>query len=415
MENIGFVSTRFAGTDGVSLETFKWYQVLQRKGFNCFFFAGKLETPEDISYLEPLAFFDHPEVREVQDECFGRSIRPRWVTDRIGEIKARIKDSLYEFVSGFNIELMIVENALAIPLNIPLGVAITEFISETEIPSIAHHHDFSWERKRFLINAVDDYLKYAFPPTLRSIRHVVINSNASRELSYRKGVSNMIIPNVFDFENPPPAKNYKGRELRERLGFKEDDIFVLQPTRVVPRKWIERSIELVSLMELKRPSLVISHESGDEGDVYVRRIFEYAERFGVQIIYIGDMIGPVRSFNIESGRRYHIDDVYQAADLVSYPSGYEGFGNAFLETIYFKRPIVVNRYSIFVEDIEPLGFEAIAFEGFITRDIIKRIWEMLEPENRERVVNRNYELAKRFFSYSVLEKRLMHLIETFNW
>ena len=415
MENIGFVSTRFAGTDGVSLETFKWYQVLQRKGFNCFFFAGKLETPEDISYLEPLAFFDHPEVREVQDECFGRSIRPRWVTDRIGEIKARIKDSLYEFVSGFNIELMIVENALAIPLNIPLGVAITEFISETEIPSIAHHHDFSWERKRFLINAVDDYLKYAFPPTLRSIRHVVINSNASRELSYRKGVSNMIIPNVFDFENPPPAKNYKGRELRERLGFKEDDIFVLQPTRVVPRKWIERSIELVSLMELKRPSLVISHESGDEGDVYVRRIFEYAERFGVQIIYIGDMIGPVRSFNIESGRRYHIDDVYQAADLVSYPSGYEGFGNAFLETIYFKRPIVVNRYSIFVEDIEPLGFEAIAFEGFITRDIIKRIWEMLEPENRERVVDRNYELAKRFFSYSVLEKRLMHLIETFNW
>ena len=415
MENIGFVSTRFAGTDGVSLETFKWYQVLQRKGFNCFFFAGKLETPEDISYLEPLAFFDHPEVREIQNECFGKRIRPRWVTDRIGEIKARIKDSLYEFVSGFNIELMIVENALAIPLNIPLGIAITEFISETKIPCIAHHHDFSWERKRFLINAVDDYLKYAFPPTLRSIRHVVINSNASRDLSYRKGVSNMIIPNVFDFENPPPAENHKSRELRESLGFKEDDIFVLQPTRVVPRKWIERSIELVSLMELKRPALVISHESGDEGDVYVRRIFEYAERFGVQIIYIGDMIGPVRSFNIESGRRYHIDDVYQAADLVSYPSGYEGFGNAFLETIYFKRPIVVNRYSIFVEDIEPLGFDVIAFEGFITRDIIKKIWEMLEPENRDKAVNRNYELATKFFSYSVLERRLMHLIETFNW
>jgi glycosyltransferase involved in cell wall biosynthesis len=36
---------------------------------------------------------------------------------------------------------------------------------------------------------------------------------------------------------------------------------------------------------------------------------------------------------------------------VTYLSGYEGFGNAFIEAIYFKKPIIVNRYSIFVEDI----------------------------------------------------------------
>jgi len=32
VKNIGFVSTRFAGTDGVTLESSKWAEVLEQKG-----------------------------------------------------------------------------------------------------------------------------------------------------------------------------------------------------------------------------------------------------------------------------------------------------------------------------------------------------------------------------------------------
>ena len=56
------------------------------------------------------------------------------------------------------------ENALCLPMHMPLGVALTHFIAETEIPTIAHHHDFHWERARFSVNAVDDFLAMAFPP-----------------------------------------------------------------------------------------------------------------------------------------------------------------------------------------------------------------------------------------------------------
>ena len=79
--------------------------------------------------------------------------------------------------------MLITENVLAIPLNVPLALALTEFIAETRIPTIAHHHDFSWERKRFSVNAAQDYLHAAFPPTLPSIQHVVINSFAARQLA----------------------------------------------------------------------------------------------------------------------------------------------------------------------------------------------------------------------------------------
>jgi hypothetical protein len=37
----------------------------------------------------------------------------------------------------------VVENALAIPMNLALGVALPEFIGETSMPTIAHHHDFT--------------------------------------------------------------------------------------------------------------------------------------------------------------------------------------------------------------------------------------------------------------------------------
>jgi glycosyltransferase involved in cell wall biosynthesis len=100
--------------------------------------------------------------------------------------------------------------------------------------------------------------------------------------------------------------------------------------------------------------------------------------------------------------------------LVTYPSGYEGFGNAFVEAIYFKKPIVVNRYSIFVEDIEPYGFEVIPFEAFITSEVIDNIRRFIEPRNLSRAVEQNYELGKRYFSYEVLESQLLPLVESFH-
>jgi len=412
MKRIGFVSTRIAGTDGVTLEIYKWYQVLERNGYECYFFAGELDTPPDRSFFEPKAHFEDPEILEIHSACFGTTSRKASLSVRIQELKDYLKARLQEFCDQFKIDLLIPENALAIPMNIPLGLAITELVAEKAMPTVSHHHDFSWERKRFLINAVQDYLQCSFPPNLRSMRHVVINSEASRQLSYRRGLSNVIVPNVFDFASPPPPSP-NGKLLRDELGFEDNDLFVLQPTRIVPRKWIERAIELVSLLKLNRPRLVVSHESGDEGGLYARRVIEYAERLGVEVICISNIIGPAHCFEARHDKKYTMDDIYQNADLVAYPSGYEGFGNAFLEAIYFKKPIVVNRYSIFVEDIEPCGFEVIPFESFITQEVVDQIKMFLEPNHLSRTADKNYELGKSCFSYEVLEKKLLPLIESF--
>ena len=54
------------------------------------------------------------------------------MTRRIRELQWHIKQHLYEFIKKFGIELLIVENALSIPMNIPLGLALTELIARPD-------------------------------------------------------------------------------------------------------------------------------------------------------------------------------------------------------------------------------------------------------------------------------------------
>ncbi|MGC9329976.1 MAG: glycosyltransferase, partial [Candidatus Hinthialibacter sp.] len=94
-----------------------------------------------------------------------------------------------------------------------------------------------------------------------------------------------------------------------------------------------------------------------------------------------------------------------------YPSLYEGFGNALLEAFYFKKPVFVNRYSIFVRDIEPKGFRAPIMEGYVTQKAAQEVRRILEdPEYRREMVDYNYNLAAKFYSFSVLRRKLYSLI-----
>ena len=410
--SVGFISTRIAGTDGVSLEIDKWATVLERNRFECFYFSGENDRKPDKCTLIEEAHFMHPEVLEITKACFGQRNRPREITKKIHRLREHLKREIYKFVHRFDIDLIIAENVLAIPLNIPLALALVEFIAENGFPTIAHHHDFAWERDRFLVNGVEDYLGFAFPPRQPTVQHVVINSIASQQLSYRKGVSNTIIPNVYDFASPPGPMVNCSEELRVEIGLGEEELFILQPTRVVPRKWIERSLEIVSMMHLENPSLIISHSAEDEGDIYNRRIWEYARRLGINLISIKHLVGNQKGEQQNGPHKFSIGDVYQCADLITYPSGYEGFGNAFLEAIYYRKPIVVNRYSIYIADIEPKGFDVITIEGFVTEETIAKINEVLEnEERRERMVETNYRLGTRYFSYEVLERSLLNLVD----
>jgi glycosyltransferase involved in cell wall biosynthesis len=411
-KNIGFVSFRIAGTDGVSLELKKWADILERHGGKCFYFAEELDTPDECSYRSKYAHFKNPVIAEINGKIYGTSTRDPDLTAKIHHYRKRLKEEIAEFVEQYNIDILIPQNALTIPLNVPLALALTEYIAETGIKTIAHHHDFFWERKRFLRNCVWDYLNSAYPPHLPSVEHVVINSSGQNQLALRTGISSTLIPNVMDFDEPAPGIDDYNSDIKEALGIKDNEILILQPTRVVQRKGIEHAIELVSRLG-ENAVFVISHASGDEGHEYELRVRDYAKLMGIRAIFVSDIIDDTRT--IRNGKKvYTLQDIYPYADFVTYPSLIEGFGNAFLETVYFKKPILVNNYSIYSTDIKPKGFDVVEMDDFITDAIVEEVKEVLRnKDRRDKMVEKNFRLAQCFYSYKVLDEKLMDLMARF--
>jgi len=299
-------------------------------------------------------------------------------------------------------------------MHVPLGLALTEVIAETQLPTIAHHHDFFWERVRFSINSIGDYLRMSFPPNLPNIVHVVINSEAREQLALRTGISSHIIPNVLDFENPPEINTERAKIFRESIGLKPGDRLILQPTRIIQRKGIEHAITMVRELKDPRNKLVVSHEAGDEGFEYLEWLQEYARKQQVDLRMIEIKIADpwTHDENCQSG--YSLWDIYPYADFITYPSLYEGFGNAFLEAVYFKKPMLINRYSTFVRDIEPLGFDLIVMDGFLSRKTVESVKQILESSVRcEIMVNQNYEISLQHYSYSNLRNQLGNIMKQF--
>ena len=414
---IGFISTRLNGTDGVSLEVEKWATVLRRLGHELFYCAGELGGYATPGTVIPQLHFAYNTIHALSQRAFGENVDKEDVHQLCDEIYAQADDLrplLRSFIRSNKLELIIVQNALTIPMNLPLGICLTGLIAELGINTIAHHHDFFWERQRYQVNELIDLLDTTFPAKLPSIQHVTINSIAQKRLLERRGINSIVIPNVLDFATPPPGIDDFNSDFRKVMGLKADDCLIIQPTRVIPRKGIEVAIELAHRLRFRDSRLFITHSTSDEGRSYWRWLVREAEVMGVDLKLLEHFVGAERK-KIDGHKQYSLWDVYPHADLVTYPSAYEGFGNALLEAVYFKCPIVVNCYPVYNADIKPLGFNFIELDGFLDDAAVEQVNKILTcPDSYLESAEYNFEIANEQFSFEVLESKLVKLIDNFN-
>jgi hypothetical protein len=285
---VGMVGTRFGGLDGVSLESDKLATVLEEEGHHVVWFAGELGDRFRPGMLYLPAHFGHPSIRSLESALFGtRPPTPAAVRSLRGRT-AELKTALRWFLRDFDVEVVIAQNALSLPMNVPLGVALAELLAETSLPAVAHHHDFAWERERFRRPQMPDTLRAAFPPALPGLWHMVIQSDAREQLQRRRGIGSTVLPNVMDFEEEPVLGD--GAAYRAAAGLGPGDVMLLQPTRVVPRKGIETTLRLASELDDGHVKVAVSHHEGDEGFGYGRRLRQEADRLGVDLIF-----APVRA------------------------------------------------------------------------------------------------------------------------
>lgn len=412
---IGFVSTRLAGVDGVSLETAKLARVLETMGHETFYCAGELDAHARPGRLVPAMHFQSPLARSLYQDAFRSPTALPDLHRRIYAEADSLRASLDAFVDEFGIDLLISQNASAIPMNISLGVAIADTIRRRQIKAICHNHDFYWERDHFIHNHIQDILDENFPPKLATARHFVISTGMQRRLAAWRGIEAQYVPNVWEFEAPPPPLDDYALSFRAAVGLSSDDLIVLQPTRVIRRKAIEKSIELLRKLDDRRLVLVITGYEHDEPTQYGAWLREEADRAGIRYRFVGEYVDAERG-EANGHPVFTLWDIYPQAHLVTYPSTYEGFGNALIETLYFRIPFVVHTYPPYLSDIKPCGVQAVEFFHDITPEVLAGVRAIIDDAPlRATMIEANYEAGLRHFSFGVLRQaltRALTLLET---
>lgn len=412
--NIGFVSTRLAGVDGVSLETTKIAHILRETGHDIFYCAGELDSANQPGRLVPEMHFAHPTARRLHDEAFSTVHPPARLFQEIYVSADALRAELEAFVEEFKIDLLIPQNANAIPMNISLGVAIASLVKRTRIKTLGHHHDYYWERARFINQGIQSVLDEAFPPNIEPMRHMTISTVMQQRLFAWRGIPSFYLPNIFDFENPPPPPDEYALSFPRELGLSEHDLIVLQPTRIARRKVIEKAIELVRKLDDPRLVFLVTGYEGDEPGGYGAWLREEAERAGIRFQFIADYVDSERGER-NGHRVYTLWDIYPHAHFITYPSDYEGFGNGLIETVYFRKPFVVHTYPVYLADIKPCGIQAVEYYYDITPEVIANTRRLIDDAAlRESMTENNYQVGLKHFSYNVARRVLEQALRSFD-
>ncbi len=429
------VAARLAGTDGVTLESDKVADGLRRRGFRVVEAAGELDRPghevegarlDDPTALalgarlfpggadptpDPTSTVAHDagpdagadaRTAATPDAGSGPPPDPDLPHDLLAAADA-VRARLEEVVREVRPDLLVVQNAWAIPMQLPLAVALARLARATGLPTISHEHDYPWERARFAHPRDPELLRATFPPDLPNVGHLCIHAGARDELKRRRGLDARVLPNVMDFAAPFAVRDDVNAGLRRELGIPVDARLFLQPTRVVPRKGIEDAIELVRRLRDTRAVLAISHAAGDEGTEYLRFLEDRARENGVPLLHVADRIGPRRGHGPD-GPVYALSDLYAHADFVTYPSRIEGFGNALLETIAARKPALVRRYPVYVRDIAPTGVRFVEIEQGVSDAAVAAVRARLDdPRLVAEETDHNHRVARARFGLDALD------------
>ncbi len=433
---IAFISGKMGDVDGVSLEIDKWIKVLSELGHEIFVIAGEFtnqveNVAQENHFQVPEINFDTQTQKEIENIAFPYitsnklsipidEVSHRLLLDRIWREGIDVANKLQNFFFENKIDVMVGENTNAMPMSILAGVAIYTIATERNMACLFHHHDFWWERSRFYNNHIAELLNKVMPPSALSIEHVVISSYAEHVLFTFKRIAAHIVPNCEDFSNPPLKDEYNC-DLRENFGIKKDELFVLQPTRIVPRKKIEDSIRFLGAFARHFPKykgkirFIISLYSGDEGLNYLPYLENIAEQEGISMEVIADRVGAVRGTDEQGRKIYTNRDVLVNADFATYLPVWEGFGNALLEAWAARLLTVVSTYLVYKTDIRTIGPRGVELVNNYDEDgnliISTQALEDLETilqnsELKQTIIEHNFEMAKKAFSLETLKNTL---------
>jgi|GEM_PF-5824416 len=437
-----FVHYRVGERDGVSIEIEKRAKIFKELGHEVFFLSGYDGISRKNSWVFPEVNILDPQQQERRLNFFERFV---WTLE---EAEKEFQDeytSLTEKIRGvFAIvqpDLVCVHNVYSHAYQLPFTFALMTVQDEFAAKTLTVHHDFWFDRPRFT-NSTYSFIREKVEqiPFDRPyiFKQQVINSIAQKALLDKRGISAERIGDFFDFSKEHRTREADCNQLRTELNINTKDFVILHATRIIERKAIEIAIEYASQLQSKfsqltepvvlngkivtkdtKVKILFSNFVEVDADVYVIKLKELALNKGVELIW-----GAARFTLYEEEGKFSFWDSYALASLVTYTSVAEGFGNQFLEAMYFKKPLVMLEYPVFVDDIKQEGYHYISLGSKFKEEENKLF--SIPSENMQTAVQftfgflensseliknleLNFNTAKKYHDASILAEELFHL------
>ena len=442
-KNITILHFKTGERDGVSLEIEKRARILTALGANVAYIAGfdglKRDRACCIEELDAEADYN----RFLREQCFRSGhFDESTMLAFYYQLEWKIYTRLQEAFTQRRPDTVFVHNMFSHGCNLPATTALLKVLDTFETPTVAVHHDFWYEREQL------QQPQYAFiqqildglPPKRDYIlKHQVINSFACEDTLRRRGIQAETIGDYFDFQQPVPQIDAYNADLQARLGIRDHDLVIVHATRITGHKVIENALLFAHELEQRiraaapitlagkgltsdsRVVVLLPNFVEPEAESYFQALQTYQKRLDVRAIWAAEHFLPERRQNADQ-KIYSFWDSYVIADLVTYTSIHEGFGNQLLEAIYFQKLPVILEYPVFEKDLRHEGYEYVSLgrsreltshNGLRltgldkVRSAVEQTIDLLQqPGKKAELVMKNFEIARTHHDVEVLRQDL---------
>lgn len=469
---IGIIHSLIGKNDGVSIVIDQTVEAMSKHlkiNIGNFFFLAAHSSPRFNAQTDEVFWHKNKEHKRIILN-FDQGAKEIEDLDKLIHQKALYAKSVIKnWVDKNNIDLIIAHNT-SHPYNFITAVGLGYYIEELRDQGIiwpklmVWWHDSFFERKIFSNpnKTIQKYLKYLPGTYVDSIAFInnqqiklgkkVFEQYNSKKLEKFFEYRTTVVPNtcdipwnyknvVVDSDKPisPLQDSYNNSFLKDcgaeyqivSRGFeKKDAVFLLQHTRIVPRKKIEYAIDLAFALDKKFKAknqrkcivLIVSGHSGDEQNAYKNTLAEYYsescknDKYSNVILIFGEDIILSHRDIIVDKKYYKFAEIpsiiASLGGIGTYFSEVEGFGNNLLEMISLGLPGVINKYEIYKEEIEKFGFILPAVEDTgITKELVNEAHKLLTDfKYRNKIVRHNLKVLHENFDHEIIANKLKPII-----
>lgn len=443
---IAFVHYRTGERDGVSLEIEKRANILKELGHEPFYITGfEGGSNHEIFLIKELDIKTSYNKFLREDSFYNGLFEENFMISLFFQLETKIYKKLNKAFEKIKPDLVFVHNIFSHAYNLPATTALIKILDKFQIKTIAVNHDFWFERSYFLKPKyffIKEILNSIPPNRPYIIKHQVINSLAQQELYKKRKIKAELIGDYFEYSKPLAKKDSFNSDLLKTFGIKENDLVLLHATRITERKNIENAFVFARALEktlrrlapikilgknfTRRSRVVVLLPNFVEVDAleYYKKIKKLAEKIKLNVIFAWEKFAIERKK--ENGVKiYSFWDAYPWADLITYTSSWEGFGNQFLEAVHFKKLPIVFEYPVFKHDIKNEGYEYVSLGdtlkkrnglSFVPKENIEKAVEktiklLQNPKKIKEITEKNFKIAKKNHSLEKLRKELVTLLK----